>query len=71
MPVDLVARAAIADANALEDAAFNVVLLTSKGTHASATNRDGRRYTWMTGSMSEPRITPRAIVRAKGSSRVR
>ena len=71
MPVDLVARAAIADANALEDAAFNIVLLSAKGAHASATNREGRRYVWMTVSMREPRVTPRTIVRAKGSSRSR
>jgi len=71
MPVDLVARAAIADANALEDAAFNIVVLSAKGAHASATNREGRRYVWMTVSMREPRVTPRTIVRAKGSSRSR
>ena len=72
MPVDLVARAAIADANALNDAAaFNVVVLSAKGAHASATNREGRRYVWMTVSMREPQVTPRVIVRAKGSSRSR
>ena len=71
MPVDLVARAAIADANALEDAAFNIVVLSAKGAHASATNRDGRRYVWMTVSMHEPRVTPRRIVRARDPSRSR
>ena len=71
MPPDMVARAAIADANALEDAAFNIVVLTAKGAHASATNREGRRYVWMTASMREPEITPRVIVRARGSSRSR
>jgi isoaspartyl peptidase/L-asparaginase-like protein (Ntn-hydrolase superfamily) len=71
MPPDMVARAAIADANALEDAAFNIVVLTAKGAHASATNREGRRYVWMTASMREPQITPRVIVRAKGSTRAR
>ena len=72
MPPDMVARAAIADANTLDDdAAFNIVVLTAKGAHASATNRDGRRYAWMTASMREPRVTPRVVVRAKGSTRAR
>jgi beta-aspartyl-peptidase (threonine type) len=71
MPPDLVARAAIADANALEDAAFNIVVLSAKGAHASATNRGGRRYTWMTLKMKEPQLTPRVIVRARGSTRSR
>jgi beta-aspartyl-peptidase (threonine type) len=71
MPVDLVARAAIADANALDEGAFNIVVLTAKGAHASATNRDGRRYSWMTVSMREPQVTPRVIVRARGSTRAR
>jgi beta-aspartyl-peptidase (threonine type) len=71
MPVDMVARAAIADANALDDAAFNIVVLGTNGAHASATNREGRRYAWMTVSMREPQMTPRAIVRAKGSTRGR
>jgi len=71
VPADMVARAAISDANALEDAAFNIVVLSAKGAHASATNREGRRDVWMTASMREPRIMPRALVRAKGSSRDR
>ena len=71
MPVDLVARAAIADANALEDAAFNIVVLSAKGAHAAATNREGRRYVWMTASMREAQVMPRAIVRAKDSTRGR
>jgi beta-aspartyl-peptidase (threonine type) len=71
LPPDKVARAAIADANALEDAAFNIVVLTAKGAHASATNREGRRYAWMTVTMREPQVTPRAIVRARGSTRSR
>ncbi|MEK6207130.1 MAG: N(4)-(beta-N-acetylglucosaminyl)-L-asparaginase [Chloroflexota bacterium] len=71
MPPDMVARAAIADANTLEVAAFNIVVLTPKGAHASATNRDGRRYAWMTAAMREPQVTPRVIVRAKGSTRSR
>jgi isoaspartyl peptidase/L-asparaginase-like protein (Ntn-hydrolase superfamily) len=71
MPPDMVARAAIADANALEHAAFNIVVLTRKGVHASATNRDGRRYAWMTVTMREHQVAPRVIVRAKGSTRAR
>jgi isoaspartyl peptidase/L-asparaginase-like protein (Ntn-hydrolase superfamily) len=71
MPPDMVARAAIADANALDKGAFNIVVLSTKGVHASATNRDGRRYAWMTATMREPQVTPREIVRAKGSSRAR
>jgi len=63
MPPDVVARAAIADANELEDAAFNIVVLTSRGVHASATNREGRRYVWMTTEMQEPTITPRKVVK--------
>jgi isoaspartyl peptidase/L-asparaginase-like protein (Ntn-hydrolase superfamily) len=71
MPVDLVARAAIADANALDEGAFNIVVLSAKGVHASATNREGRRYAWMTVSVREPQLTPRVIVRARGSTRSR
>jgi beta-aspartyl-peptidase (threonine type) len=72
MPPDMVARAAIADANVLDaSAAFNIVVLSAKGAHASATNREGRRYVWMTTSMREPQITPRVVVRARGSNRAR
>jgi beta-aspartyl-peptidase (threonine type) len=63
MPPDMVARAAIADANELEDAAFNIVVLSGKGVHASATNREGRRYVWMTTTMDEPTAAPRMLVR--------
>ena len=63
MPPDLVARAAIADANALEDAAFNIVVLSPKGVHASATNREGRRYVWMTARMKEPVLAARMLVK--------
>jgi beta-aspartyl-peptidase (threonine type) len=62
MPPDMVARAAIADANELEDAAFNIVVLSAKGVHASATNREGRRYVWMTGKMKEPTTATRTLV---------
>ena len=63
MPPDLVARAAIADANGLEDAAFNIVVLSPKGVHASATNREGRRYVWMTARMKEPVLAARMLVK--------
>jgi len=63
MPPDMVARAAIADANELEDAAFNIVVLSPKGVHASATNREGRRYVWMTTQMEEPMLAARIVVR--------
>jgi beta-aspartyl-peptidase (threonine type) len=63
MPPEMVARAAIADANELEDAAFNIVVLSPKGVHASATNREGRRYVWMTTRMEEPMVAARMIVK--------
>ncbi len=62
LPPDVVARAAIADANELEDAAFNIVVLSPKGVHASATNRQGRRYVWMTTRMKEPATAARTVV---------
>ena len=62
MPPDMVARAAIADANELEDAAFNIVVLSRKGVHASATNREGRRYVWMTQKMKKPATAARMVV---------
>src|SRR5256712_4797583 len=62
MPPDMVARAAIADANGLDDAAFNIVVLSAKGAHASATNREGRRYSWMTTRMDEPEVQARMLV---------
>lgn len=66
-----VARQAIADANALADAPFNVVVLGVDGTHASATNRDGRLYAFMSAGMAEPELRPRTIVRARRSTRGR
>jgi beta-aspartyl-peptidase (threonine type) len=63
MPPDMVARAAIADANELEDAAFNIVVLTAKGAHASATNRKGRKYVWMTTQMDAPTLAARMVVK--------
>ena len=78
MPPDMVARAAIADANEHEDAAFNIVVLSPKGVHASATNREGRRYVWMTTRMGEPTLAPRMLIkrtaprsRSAGTSRRR
>ena len=65
MPPEKVARAAIADANELEDAAFNIVVLSPKGVHASATNREGRRHVWMTAGMAEPIVEPRMIVKRR------
>ena len=67
MPVDLVARAAIADANALDDAPFNIVVLSAKGAQSSATNREGRRYAYMTTRMKEPTVAARLLV--KGTTR--
>jgi len=63
MPPDMVARAAIADANEHEDGAFNIVVLSPKGVHASATNREGRRYVWMTTRMNEPAVEARMLVK--------
>jgi beta-aspartyl-peptidase (threonine type) len=57
-----VARRAIADVNLLDDAAFNIVVLKADGTHASATNRAGRRYAFMTADMTEAAVKPRAVV---------
>ena len=62
MPVDVVARSAIADANALADFAFNIVVLSANGDHASATNREGRQYAWMTAEMKDAATAPRALV---------
>lgn len=60
-----VARRAIADANALDDAAFNIVVLAADGTHASATNRAGRRYAFMSVDMTEAVTKPRAVVKTR------
>ena len=58
-----VARRAIQDANRLDDAAFNIVVLAADGTYASATNRAGRLYAFMSVEMDEPATKPRAVVR--------
>src|SRR6185503_9609895 len=60
-----VAKRGIADANALDDAAFNIVVLAADGSHASATNREGRLYAFMTTGMARVTVTPRTIVRSK------
>ncbi len=65
------ARRAIRDANALDDAAFNIVVLAADGTHASATNRAGRQYAFMTAEMDAAATTPRTNVRATRSRRSR
>ena len=59
-----VARRAIQDANRLDDAAFNIVVLAADGTHASATNRAGRLYAFMSVEMDEAATRPRAVVKA-------
>ena len=58
-----VARRAISDANLLDDAAFNIVVLAADGTHASATNRAGRQYAFMTIEMTEAVSKSRRVVR--------
>ncbi len=59
------AIAAIADANALEDASFNIVVLAPNGEHAAATNREGRRYAYQRVGMSAADLLPRRLVRRK------
>lgn len=60
-----VARRAIADANRLDDAAFNIVVLAADGTHASATNRAGRLYAFMSVDMDEPATQARTVVKTR------
>lgn len=57
-----VARRAIADANALADLPFNIVVLGIDGTHASAANRPDRKYAWMDTSMTEAATPTRTLV---------
>jgi beta-aspartyl-peptidase (threonine type) len=57
-----VARRAIADVNALDDAAFNIVVLAADGSHAAASNRRDRRYAWMTATMEGPVTAARMLV---------
>ena len=60
-----VAAAAIADANALSSPGrrLNVVVLTTDGRHAAASNKRGTRYAFMTSAMREAVLAPRRIVR--------
>lgn len=60
-----VARAAIADANALESAGprLNIVVLTPDGRHAAATNRRGVRYAYQTTAMDVASTAARSVVR--------
>jgi beta-aspartyl-peptidase (threonine type) len=57
-----VARRAIADANALQNAPFNIVVLAADGTHASAANRPERRYAFMDTTMAEAATKLRTVV---------
>jgi len=61
-----VARRAIADVNALDDAAFNIVVLAADGSHAAASNRKDRRYAWQRADMDSPETPAREVV-ARGS----
>jgi len=62
-----VARRAIADVNLLADAPFNIVVLKADGTHASATNREGRQYAFMTTEMRAAETRARTVVKAISS----
>jgi beta-aspartyl-peptidase (threonine type) len=57
-----VARRAIADVNALDDAAFNIVVLAADGSHAAASNRKGRRYAWQRADLGVPQLAARDLV---------
>src|SRR6266850_3640196 len=57
-----VARRAIADVNALDDAAFNIVVLAADGSHAAASNRKDRRYAWQRMDMDAPELPARTVV---------
>jgi beta-aspartyl-peptidase (threonine type) len=59
------ARRAIADANALQNAPFNIVVLAADGTHASAANRPERRYAFMDATMTEAATKLRTVVEAE------
>jgi beta-aspartyl-peptidase (threonine type) len=64
-----VARRAIVDANTLQNAPFNIVVLAADGTHASAANRADRRYAFMDVSMSAAATKLRTIVGTKTRTR--
>ena len=59
------ARAAIADANALESVGprLNIVVLAPDGSHAAATNKRGVRYAFQTTRMATPAVAARSVVR--------
>ncbi|HEY6203968.1 MAG TPA: isoaspartyl peptidase/L-asparaginase [Candidatus Limnocylindria bacterium] len=57
-----VARRAIEDVNALDNAAFNIVVLAAGGSHAAASNRKDRRYAWQRADMDAAELTAREIV---------
>lgn len=57
-----VARRAIVDVNALDDAAFNIVVLAADGSHAAASNRKDRRYAWQRSEMDAPETPEREFV---------
>src|SRR6266545_998263 len=57
-----VARRAIADVNALDHAAFNIVVLAADGSHAAASNRSDRRYAWQRADMDAPELPARELV---------
>ena len=59
------ARAAIADANALESAGtrLNIVVLAPNGEHAAATTRRGVQYAYQRAGMRVPALAPRTVVR--------
>jgi len=57
-----VARRAIADVNALDDAAFNIVVLAADGSHAAASSRKDRRYAWQRADMDAPELPAREVV---------
>jgi beta-aspartyl-peptidase (threonine type) len=60
-----VARRAIRDTNALSREPMNIVVLAADGTHASATNRAGRQYAFMSIAMDEPATKRRAVVKVR------
>jgi beta-aspartyl-peptidase (threonine type) len=64
-----VARRAIADANALANAPFNIVVLGADGTHASAANRADRRYAFMDIAMTEAATKLRTVVGTRSRKR--
>ena len=62
-----VARAAIADANALASPGtrLNIVVLARNGEHAAATTRRGVRYAYQRAGMRKPALVPRVVMRRR------